>query len=1357
MQKTMKLKSVIKKPKPSPKTILMKKSIIYSILLLLSLRSLGQTQQRITLTSTVASEYTGQIYAPWLNDNLDDLVSNVWSANNFRYVDVTLPLQQQSQVNLVSLYDYEGIFTDNPATIYALNGNQKTLLGTFTGDRYKAWVDINLQKPVTADAIIIHKYGNNIPQKIRVFGQASLSQGHSVQLIQSIINLAELSQKNLGDRSFDLIATSNNTSTPITFSSSNTDVVSVTLANDVWKATIVGPGKAEIKASQAGNANYIAASDVIKTQVINAALIQSFISFPDLPARMPGDASFELNATSNNTVTPVTYTSSNSSIVAVSNIDGVWKETFLAPGTALITASQEAVGNFTSAVNVVKTQIVNAIPSGNESGRIKVVSVTPGNIQDFSAWLNDDENNLVANSWLPLNFQYSDVALLLESRTIVSRISLYDFEGTFTNKPALIYAVNGDQKTLLGTFTGEKYKEWINIDIQKPVIADSIVVHKYGNNIPQKIKIYGQAVTTIQATPSVISFTELPAKFTGDEPFKLAATSNNTASSITFASSDNNVVSVNYVEGAWKASIISEGTATITASQAGNANFLPATDVVRTQVVNSTVSAPVVSGKIPIDPKRWYQLNNTSNGLEGLFDGNTTAAVSTGWGQILSNYDAYYPLLDGEELNIDRIRFYDAAGTNTKAPFTLSIITAAWKRIPIATFTGTEYMKWVGPYPGRKTKGDEQYKLDKTISNARYLVINTSGAFPTEMEMYGTYKAAPAATPVPAKSIKLKDALGVNAFEWDFEHPNNPSTIDETRMKAVKSFTGVRHYLDWEKLELKQGSYTYNPSYSGGWNYDTIYARCKSEGIEVLACLKTIPGWMQSTYPGDQRDMENVPVRYGKSFSDPNSYIEQAKVAFQYAARYGSNTQVDPSLLTVNSTPRWNNDNVNTVKIGMGLIKYIECDNERDKWWKGRKAYQTGREYAANLSAFYDGNKNTMGAGVGVKNADPDMKVVMGGLAAASTDYVRGMIDWCKEFRGYKDDGKVNLCWDIINYHLYSNDAKNSQGGNSTRGSAPEVSEAKSVALNFTTAAHNYAYDMPVWITECGYDVNQGSSLKAIAIGKKSVLETQADWILRTALLYVRSGLQKVFFYQLTDDNINSSQKFSSSGLINGDRTRKPAADFLYQVNKLFGEYTYKQTLNTSPVVDRYELKGQSAYVLYIPDEKGKTGNYNLSLDNSDSVYIYKPKAGSDDMDVQKIKIRNNGKIEIPVSETPVFVIPVGSKKLSDVQNRVINVVAGLDMAAIEAGKMYDNAVKLYPNPAVNVINLSITNNSEKQVEVRVFEAGSGKLRKSLSFTKEATTIAKAIDINSLNYGLYIFEILQGSDRTVKKFIKTVN
>ena len=883
--------------------------------------------------------------------------------------------------------------------------------------------------------------------------------------------------------------------------------------------------------------------------------------------------------------------------------------------------------------------------------RIRLLSATPSEQtgQDYSPWLNDNLNSLVADAWQG-NFKYVDVTLRLERKCQLTRLALYDYQGVFTDQPALIYALNGTQRTFLGSFTGADYLQWVEIRLASPVTADALVIHKYCNNIPQKINVFGipnDADPTVVVPPS---------------------------------------------------------------------------------------SAPAANQNITLDARRWYQVNNTSNGLEGLFDGKTNERVHTGWGKILTNYDAYYPLETGEELTLKHIRFYDGEGTNVDEPMTLSVIDDKWQRIPIARFTGSQYNAWVGPDPSQPA----DFAVRATFKNARYLVLNTSGAYPTEIELYGTLKAAdlrrPARSLMP--TIPLRQLFGVNAFEWDIEDARSPWQVDESRLRTIKAFSAMRHYMDWEKLESQPGQYTFNPTLSGSWNYDAMYERLRAEGVEVLACLKTIPRWLEETYPSDQRDNENTPARYGTDLTSPRSYAEQARVGFQYMARYGYNRNVDRSLVRVSSITTW--AGTNTVRIGMGLIRYIECDNERDKTWKDRKAYQTAREYAANLSAFYDGHKNTLGPDVGVKNADPNVKVVIGGLAASSTDYVRAMIDWCREFRGYKANGEVNLCWDIINQHLYANDAHSSQSGGASRGAAPEVSGVGEQAAAFVEMARQYAGNMPVWITEAGYDVNQGSPFKAIAIGSKSVLETHADWTLRTALTYSRVGIDRLFFYQLYDDNPTAPVQFSSMGLLNPDKTRKPAGDYLYQTHKLLGAYSYKQTLNRDPMVDRYELNGRPAYVLVIPDERGRTGSYTLSVGDAATVQVYTPKIGSDDMVMATLACQN-GKVTLTVSETPIFVIPAP--------------VQGARASAEEVDKSLAT-VQVYPNPTTDYLDVSLENGNNAAVELKLYDGGLGRLHQQSSLPKPGRRFSERLDVRLLPHGLYMLEVQQGQERAVRKVIK---
>lgn len=775
------------------------------------------------------------------------------------------------------------------------------------------------------------------------------------------------------------------------------------------------------------------------------------------------------------------------------------------------------------------------------------------------------------------------------------------------------------------------------------------------------------------------------------------------------------------------------------------------------QEANWAQSSPRV--KIPIEASRWYQLNYTTGSLANLFDGNKDTKAYSNWTNMLSNYDAYYPLKDGESMTIDSVRIYDKENVYVNTPLTLYAITDTWERKLIATFTGETYNEWVGPYPSRRYT----FKLDTPITNIRYLMLNLYlHAFPGEIELYGSHTpgTVSGATPNPPRS-PLKNMFGINGFAWDFMDPYYPKNIEERKMKAVKSFRGFRQYVDWERMEAVEGRYTFSPIDGGGWHLDTIYQRCKEEGIDVLPCIQTIPPWMVNTYPEGQRQRDNNPVRYGKSLSDPASYIEQAKLGFQFAARFGYNKNIDSSLVSVYGVPQWYMQPVNVKKIGLGVIKYIECGNEQDKWWRGRQGYLTGREYAANLSAFYDGHKNTMGQGVGVKNADPSMKVVVTGVAAATPDYFRGIVDWCKEFRGYKPDGTIDLCFDVINYHLYSNDASSSQSGSSSRGMAPELSNCGAVAKSFIQASHLYAYNLPVWITEQGYDIHQGSPLKAIPVGTRTALETQADWTLRSALLYAREGLEKSFFYQMYDGNINYGGKFSSMGLINKpDTARKPAADFLFQANKLFGEYTYQETLHSDPFVDRYALNGQSMYALVVPDEKGRTAAYELNLAGADSAIIYTPVTGSDDMAAQKVSA-SNGRITITVTETPKFIVPF---YFGNQQQIVVDSGQQVTIRANERNRMANSAevyhappsnknefllnedVLIYPNPATD--NLFIQNNKGRRLQIILSGAAGNKI------SETHVNSSSSVNVGKLAPSYYVLSITDMETKTtVSKLI----
>jgi len=481
----------------------------------------------------------------------------------------------------------------------------------------------------------------------------------------------------------------------------------------------------------------------------------------------------------------------------------------------------------------------------------------------------------------------------------------------------------------------------------------------------------------------------------------------------------------------------------------------------------------------------------------------------------------------------------------------------------------------------------------------------------------------------------LSNMFGVNTYPWDFlqnpSDPNDVSAVYQTKMNIINSFSGARHYLDWNYLEDAKNSFTYNPVNSGSWNLDAIYAACKSANITSLVDIKNCPGWfLTDYYPTALQNGEDVPAPYGDDLTAPASYTLQAQVAFQFAARYGSNAAVNKSLLSVNTTPRWTDDPINVIKVGLNTVKYMECDNERDMWWGGPATKQTAAEYAADMSAFYDGDMGKLGKNVGVKTADPNMIVVMGGLATADTQWVKDMITWCIQHRGYKADGSVNLCFDVINYHYYNTVT-------SSVGAAPELSSAASYANNIVAVAKTIKDVPQVWVTESGYDINSGSTQRAPAIGTKSALLVQADWILRTSLLYIKHNISRLFFYQLFDDTPNSSGTYATSGLADITTvTARPAANYILQTKTLMGTYGYVKTISTSPMVDEYTNGTKIIYALYMPTATGATATYSLNIGGT-SATVYKLNPNSTKI-TSAAATPTSGVLKVAVSETPVFV-----------------------------------------------------------------------------------------------------------------------
>ncbi|MCJ8271071.1 MAG: hypothetical protein MJK04_16925, partial [Psychrosphaera sp.] len=167
-------------------------------------------------------------------------------------------------------------------------------------------------------------------------------QAFTVNKAAQTITFGTLTGKAFGDASFNL-SVSVSSSLAATFASSTLAVCTVSGS----AVTIVAPGSCSITASQAGDSNYTAASDVVQAFTVNKAA--QTITFGTLNAKAFGDADFGLSATASSLLTP-SFASTTTSICTVSGST----VTIVAVGSCSITASQEGDTNYNAATDNVQ-------------------------------------------------------------------------------------------------------------------------------------------------------------------------------------------------------------------------------------------------------------------------------------------------------------------------------------------------------------------------------------------------------------------------------------------------------------------------------------------------------------------------------------------------------------------------------------------------------------------------------------------------------------------------------------------------------------------------------------------------------------------------------------------------------------------------------------------------------------------------------------------------------------------------------------------------------------------------------------------------------------------------------------------
>lgn len=282
------------------------------------------------------------------------------------------------------------------------------------------------------------------------------------------------------------------------------------------------------------------------------------ITFNALEEKVEGDMDFELTAISSSGL-PVEYKSSDRNIARIVNGN---KVQIMAAGTCNIVASQNGNGNYDNAPSVSQVLLVN-------TDATKINQTIDFNLAVTShVWGSPDELlNATTSSGLPVTYESTntDVAVILDGNKLHVKRA--------------------------GTVT---------INALQP-----------GNNTYNAASIIGQELL-VPLREQVITFQAIPTVISGDPSFRLVATSNNPDANLRFVCPNNQVAIV------WSDQVrhlLGVGTATVTASDTGNAYFTAA-EASQTITVNAkTHSLPAEIEAEHFTTKRGVNITRWSNSI----------------------------------------------------------------------------------------------------------------------------------------------------------------------------------------------------------------------------------------------------------------------------------------------------------------------------------------------------------------------------------------------------------------------------------------------------------------------------------------------------------------------------------------------------------------------------------------------------------------------------------------------------------------------------------------------------------------------------------------------------------------------
>jgi gliding motility-associated-like protein len=485
-----------------------------------------------------------------------------------------------------------------------------------------------------------------------------------------VITFASLPTKTYGDADFAPGASSTNNTVAISYSSDNATVATIIDG----KIHVVGAGLARITSSQAADANYVAAQSVIQDLVVNKAAItiaaaaknktygnaEPVLTYQVTSGTLKGNDTFSGALTREPGESAGNYAIKQGTLALNSNYVITYTGADLSIGTRAITVAATAK---TKIYGEADPAFAYTVTAGTLAGNDALTGTLTRDAGEAAGSYAIKQGSLSAGNNYALTYTPANLTIMQRAVNITAVAKSKTYGEV---DPALTYGISSGSLVTGDTFTGSLIREAGEAAGTYAIRQGTVALN---NNY---VLTYTGANFTIGQALQNITFAGLPAKTYGDADFAAGATSSNTIIPVTY-SSDNAAVAT-IVSG--KIHIVGAGTTNITASQAGNANYVASQDVTRELTVSKadvTIAAVAKSKTYgEADPALTYSI--TSGSLKGsdVFTGALTRnagenagtyAIKQGTLALNNNYNLTYA---GADLSIGKKAITIAAAAKAK-------------------------------------------------------------------------------------------------------------------------------------------------------------------------------------------------------------------------------------------------------------------------------------------------------------------------------------------------------------------------------------------------------------------------------------------------------------------------------------------------------------------------------------------------------------------------------------------------------------------------------------------------------------------------------------------------------------------